>query len=53
MGLRVTFWFSVVLRTEFRDHAEKIGEEIFSQIPKSIEQRLNPNYITIDQSREF
>jgi len=34
MGLGVTFWFSLVLRTEFRDHVEKIGEEIFSFILK-------------------
>ena len=31
---RVTFWFFVGLRTEICDHAEKIGEEISSCIPK-------------------
>ena len=32
--LSVTFWFSVELRTEFCDHAEKNGEENFSRAPK-------------------
>ena len=53
LGLSVTFWFSVGLRTRFRDHAEKIGEEIFRALRKVMEQRLNPNYITLYQNREF
>lgn len=40
LGVIVTFWLCVVMSTEFRDHVEKFGEEIFRAVRKTRRTRL-------------
>lgn len=41
------------MRTRIRDAAENFGEEFFARCAILVEQGLYPNYLTIEECREF
>lgn len=53
LGLIVTFRVRMGLLTNIRDSMENSGEEFFAKIENSLEQRLNSNYDSIEENREF